>query len=144
MHLMCFQNVLIRSHAHYWHQRLSPTGCFKFSSEGTSSFRIVVDNKTILDELPSVANVHLGYSSNGVMKQDACDDFLICNRTLRAGTPKRSLLDLITRFSETNDENVRSSKQCSATCWWLDDLDRKSDDSLQNIALVQRYILAFL
>ena len=122
---------------------ISPTECFNFSNDGTSHMRIMVDNETVLD-LPPVANVHFGYSGNGVMKQDTCTDFLICNRKLRSGTPKRSLLDLVGRFSKINDQNILSIEQYSAMCWWLDDLDKKSDDSLQNAALVQRRMLALL
>ena len=95
--------------------------------------------------MPSIGDVSFEYSANGDMKPDTCDDFLICNRILKPGTPKRKLIDLITRFSIIrHSQIIQSSNQHLALCWWLDDLDRNPHDGLQNIALVQRHTLALL
>ena len=40
-----------------------------------------------------------GYSKNGTSQPNTCDDYAVCDRNLRPGTPERMLFNLITRFS---------------------------------------------
>ena len=104
---------------------------------------IVLYSETMLDNFLPAANVNFGHSVGGTMKQDTCDDFLICNRKLKATHPKRSLMDLAVRF-KTKDQNIRSFEQHSAAYCWLEYLDRKSNDSLKIFHLLNdMYLLYF-
>ena len=117
---------------------ISPTACYTYISESTANTTLLVNNKTIFNNLSIRSTVSFGYSPD-VMKPNSCEDFTICNRTLKPSSPERNLLDLITKFS-----TISSSEHTRSICWWLDDLDERTSDSQQDMTNVQRYILALL
>gem|GEM_PF-4963087 len=118
---------------------ISATACYTFQSDSTSNAKILVNNRTIFNNMDVRFTVSFGYSSDGIMKPNSCEDYAICNRLLNPGTLKRNLIDLIMKFSI-----ISNSQQSQSICWWLDDLDKQTTESLQDNAHVQRYILALL
>ena len=118
---------------------ISPTACYKFLSDASTTSKILVNNRTIVNNLNKRSNGTFGYSSDDIMKPNSCEDYMICNRILKPGTMKRNLFDLVTKLSI-----IGSSEHIQSICWWLEDLDKKSPESLNDIAHIQRYILALL
>ena len=117
---------------------ISPTACYTYITESTVNTTLLVNNRTIFNNLGAKSSASFGYSPDG-MKPNSCEDYTICNRILKPSSPERNLLDLITKFSI-----ISSSEHNQSICWWLDDLDERTSESQQDMTNVQRYILALL
>jgi len=124
---------------------ISPTDCLTLQSQSDPSFDIAVDGNVIFEDLKGFGTqVKFGYASDGTMKPRTCDDYIICNRAIRAKTPQRRLVNLLTRISGLDIFGGQQSNQYDSLCWWLNDLDRLSESELESTVLVQRYFLALL
>ena len=124
---------------------ISPTDCLTLKSQSDAPFSVRVDDKLLYEDLKGFGTqVKFGYASDGSMKHKTCDDYIICNRAIRAKTPQRKLINLLTRVSGLDMFSGESSNQYDSLCWWLNDLDRLTQDELESTVLVQRYFLALL
>jgi len=127
---------------------ISPTDCMTVTSTArVGAFFTEVDGNLVIEELEGAgAKASFGYSSDGIMKPDTCDEFKICGRSLVPGTMHRKLFNLVTRFSGVEIFDKRGYEY-QAMCWWLTDLDTstQSERSAQESTLyVQRYLLAVI
>ena len=81
------------------HTCISPTDCMKLHPyDDDQPFAVTVDNNVLFNAIYS-GWYSFGYSRNGTMQQNVCDEYAICNLALRPGTPQRNLFNQITRFS---------------------------------------------
>merc|ERR1712214_94464 len=103
---------------------ISPTDCLTLNSFSDTDYSISVDGKTLFEDMSGTSKVRFGYSSDGTMAPNTCDDYIICNREIPAKTPQRRLVNLITRVSGLNLFGAGSStNQYDSLCWWINDLD---------------------
>ena len=117
---------------------ISPTACYTHQSDSTATAKVLLNNKIIFNDPDIRSIVSFGYSPDGI-KPNSCEDYTICDRILKPDTLQRNLVDLITKFSK-----ISSSEQTQSICWWLDDIDKRSAESQQDMVNVQRYILVLL
>jgi len=123
---------------------ISPSDCMTITSTTREKFSVLVDGKILIDEMGGFGSEEsIGYASNGTMQVNTCDAFQVCSRSLLNGTPHRKLFNMITRFSGL-DVFQEGTKQYESLCWWLDDLDSKTESAQGNTLNIQRYILALL
>jgi len=122
---------------------ISPTDCMTFTALSKDPFSVSVDGNYLFDFEGYGEKELFGYAIDGTMQPNTCDEYKICNRSLLPGTPQRKLFNMITRFSGL-DIFQEGTKQIESLCWWLDDLDSKSETAQKNTLNVQRYILALL
>ena len=73
-----------------------------------------------------------------------CDDFVLCGKSVKPCTTKRCLLNLLTRFTDTTILGNTSTFQHEAACWWIEDLEQRTNEDLKDTALMQRYLLSLL
>jgi len=123
---------------------ISPTGCFTLKSESDTSYHVQVDGEAMFKDLPPVSTVSFGYSNGGKIEPNSCGEFTVCNRKISPFTPRRKLIDIITRISGKHVFKNPSSPQYKSLCWWLSDLDSMEETLQDNTALIQRYLLVLL
>ena len=73
-----------------------------------------------------------------------CDNFVLCGESVKPGATKRYLLNLLTRFADTTILENNSTFQHEAACWWIEDLEQRTNEDLKDTALIQRYLLSLL
>jgi len=127
---------------------VSPTGCYKLTSQSDASFTIDVDDKVICNNLSPMSSVSFGYSALHGIEPNTCQDYIACNnRKISPYASERRLINSITRMSGKNIFYNKDSPQHKSLCWWLDDLDTNKDEEEsqdKNTSLMQRYLLTLL
>ena len=97
-------NQLITEHSEITNNTIasciSPSDCMTITSTFDDPFSVAVDGTVLFDKLEGEGEKRIyGYASIGTMQPNTCDDYAVCNRSLRPGTHGRILFNLITRFS---------------------------------------------
>ena len=76
------------------------TDSITITSATDSPFVVSIDGNALFEKIEGFgAKESFGYSTNGIMQPNTCDEHEAYNRVLRAGSLQRNLFNLITRFS---------------------------------------------
>ena len=97
---------------------ISPTDCMTVTSTTRNPFVVSVNGNTLFDKIEGFGwKEYFGYASDGTVKPNTCDDYVVCNRALRKGTPHRNLVNLITRFSGVVSQHKILSNIYNLNIW---------------------------
>lgn len=121
---------------------ISNTGCFyleSFSSTDRIEFDVIANDQKLFKSVPAFAHLAFGYSINGSLLPNTCDEYEVCNMSLVPSTDHRRILNMV------DEENLEDelSPQYQALCWLLSGF-KESKITMPDGVIIQRYALAVL
>lgn len=121
---------------------ISPTDCFvlKLTNDTHVPFQMAIsyDNKEIFNEnIDSVdTELKFGYSSDNTIRMNTCDNVHICNQSFKRNTTKSMILNQFTKVRGISMSQDTSSFQFKAMCKWIEFLDKRNEDDVENDSFI--------